>query len=153
VSRPDFFAEEIQLTGLQSRLPLPGNSFQRGNSSQPAATLQPAEIATAGPFTEAIESQVRLARLQQAVPGPAPLQPAEVLPIPTPYSPSAPRVPALGQDRPIIALTTNVAPTSGRLPQDIAVDRFRGDYPPWASRGYAENVYFWDAPALCYGPL
>lgn len=142
VPRPDFFAEELQRTGLESRLP------------QSASSLQPAEIEPLNAPSAAAEPQFKLASLQQALPGPAaPLQPAEVLPIPTPYSPAAPRVPAIDQDRPILALTTNIAPPSGRLPQDIAVERFQGDYPPWAARGYAETVYFWDAPALCYGPL
>lgn len=144
LSRPDFFAEEIQLTGLDQRLP------------QPANRLQPTEIepAAAASLAESVESSFQLAMLQQPLPAPgAPLQPTEVLPIPIPDSPAAPRIPALDQDRPIAALTTNVAPTSGRLPQDYAVERFRGDYPPWAARGYADNVYFWDAPAMCYGGL
>jgi hypothetical protein len=141
VPRPDFFAEEIQLAGLDPQLP------------SATSLLQPAEIAPAGPFAAPSEPPVRLALLQQPLPSPQnPLQPAEVLPR-APYNPAAPRIPALDQDRPIGALTTNIMPVSGRLPQDIATEHFQGDYPPWASRGYADTVYFWDAPALCYGPL
>jgi hypothetical protein len=143
VPRPDFFAEEIQVTGLQTRLPQPG-------TSSPSPPLQPAAITPA----VSSEPKYRLASLQQPLPLPAaPLQPAEVLPIPSPYSPAAPRIPELDQDRPIAALGTNIAPSSGKLPTDVAADRFQGDYPPWATRGYSEVAYFWDAPALCYGPL
>jgi hypothetical protein len=142
IPRPDFFEEEIRLTGLDSRLPPPAKSLVR------------AEVMPVRPFSDSIDSQFRLTALQQRVPAPdAALQPAEVLPIPTPYSPAAPRVPAIDQDRPIGALTTNVEPTSGRLPQDLAVERFRGDYPPWEPRPWNETVYFWDAPGLCYGAL
>jgi hypothetical protein len=170
VPRPDFFADEIAATGLQARLPQPSNSSQSGNSPQPSSSprpsdqpklaasptppLQPTAISAAAGAPDIPDSQFRLAGLQQPLPGPySPLQPAEVLPIPVPDSPAAPRIPALDQDRPIAALTTNIAPPSGRLPTDLAADHFRGDYPPWASRGYGEVAYFWDAPALCYGPL
>jgi hypothetical protein len=144
VPRPDFFAEEIQLTALNQQLP--------GAPS----LLQPAEIAPAGPPAippPPAEPLARLAMLQQPLPAPQmPLVPAEVLPS-TPYNPAAPRVPALDQDRPIGALTTNIMPVSGLMPQDIAAEHFQGDYPAWASSGYSQTVYFWDAPALCYGPL
>ncbi len=174
VPRPDFFAEEIEATGLQARLPQPSSSTQlsstpqsgdaprlaavpQASSQSPApqpATISSADAVPAVASREITESQFRLAALQQPLPGPySPLQPAEVLPIPIPDSPAAPRIPTLDQDRPIAALTTNIAPPSGRLPTDLAADHFRGDYPPWASRGYSELVYFWDAPALCYGPL
>jgi hypothetical protein len=131
ISRSDFFAEEIALAGLEAQLPRPG--LLRG---------------------AAVEAEHQLAMLQQPLPSPGPaLQPAEVLPIPAPSSPAAPRIPALDQDRPIGALTTHVMPTSGKLPTDIAAEKFQGDYPPWAARGYSDNVYFWDAPGMCFGGL
>jgi hypothetical protein len=82
------------------------------------------------------------------------LQPTEVLPIPTPYSPTAPRVPtAIDAERPISAVTTNISDPSGRMPTDLAIDRFRGDYPAYLPRDWESSVYFWDAPSMCIGPL
>jgi hypothetical protein len=100
-----------------------------------------------------IASEFRLAALQQTGEPATPLQPAEVLPIPTPNNPAAPRVPMLDQDRPIGQLTTNIAPPSGKLPTDLAGEKFQGEFPAWLARPWAETAYLWDAPDLCYGPL
>jgi hypothetical protein len=127
---------EMLLAELPQRFPAPAVTL---NSAGVVSVHEPQEVAT----------QFRMASLRQ----PAALQPAEVLPIPTPQSPTAPRVPALDGDRPIGALTTNVLPTNGRLPQDVAAARFRGDYPAFFSRNWEDQVYFWDAPNLCYGAL
>jgi hypothetical protein len=142
IPRPDFFAEEIRQTGLDARLPAP------------AGSLGSAEVSRVRPASATIESQFQLTALRQRLPASdASLQPAEVLPIPIPDNPTAPRIPALDQDRPIGALTTNIMTTAGKLPQDVAADKFRGDYPPWAQRPWNETAYFWDAPSLCYGGL
>jgi hypothetical protein len=100
-----------------------------------------------------LQERFQLTALQPLpVPG-ANLQPTEVLPIPMPNSPTAPRIPSLDAERPINAVTTNIADPSGRLPTDFAVERFRGDYPAYLPRGWEDSVYFWDAPSMCIGPL
>jgi hypothetical protein len=81
------------------------------------------------------------------------LQPAEVLPLPGPGVPAPPRLRPLDEDRPIGAISTNIAPTTGLLPQDAALERFGEEFPAWMPRPWHGMAYFWDAPALCYGPL
>jgi hypothetical protein len=84
------------------------------------------------------------------------VQPTEVLPGPTTTTPSRPAAispAAIDTERPIGAVTTSVAPPTGRLPSDLAVERFRNDYPAFLPRGWEDTVYFWDAPSMCIGPL
>lgn len=79
------------------------------------------------------------------------LQATELLP--GPPNPSPARGPEIDMERPIGAVTTTVAPPTGRLPSDLAVERFRDDYPAYLPRGWEDTVYFWDAPSMCIGPL
>jgi len=146
--RPEFVAGEIHLASLPPRFP------------EPAAALNPTAVfAAEGVDHPPVEASLpeavpefRLASLQQRYGEPAaPLQSAEVLPIPS--SPTAPYVPTLDLDRPIGELTTNIATPTGKLPTDLAKDKFQGEYPPWLPRQWNEVTYFWDAPDLCYGPL
>jgi hypothetical protein len=82
------------------------------------------------------------------------LQPTEVLPIPAPYNPTAPRAPtAIDVERPIGAVSSNIANPSGRMPTDLALDRFRAEYPANLPRDWEDSLYFWDAPTMCIGPL
>ncbi len=142
--RPEFVAGEIHLASLPSRFP------------EPAAALNPTAVFAAEgvDHPQVAEPEFQLASLQQRYGEPiAPLQSAEVLPIPSPNSPAAPHVPTLDQDRPIGALSTSIAPTTGKLPVNLAMEKFHGDYPAWLPREWNEVTYFWDAPDLCYGPL
>jgi hypothetical protein len=120
---------------------------------EPIAPLIPTEVLPAA-SPPPLQERFRLTALQ---PLPMPginLQPTEVLPIPGPYNPTAPRVPtAIDAERPISAVTSNIANTSGRMPTDLAADRFRGDYPAYLPRDWEDSVYFWDAPSMCIGPL
>lgn len=79
------------------------------------------------------------------------LQPTEVLPGPTSTSPA--RTGAIDTERPIGDVTTSVAPPTGRLPSDLAVERFHNAHPAYLPRGWEGTVYFWDAPSMCIGPL
>jgi hypothetical protein len=121
--------------------------------SEPITPLVPTEVLPAV-SSQPLQEQFRLTALQPLPTPNANLQPAEVLPIPSPYSPTAPRVPtAIDAERPIGAVTSNITNPTGRMPTDLAADRFRGEYPPYLPRDWEDSLYFWDAPSMCIGPL
>jgi hypothetical protein len=120
-----------------------------GGSTAPLVPAAVFPAATPAPLRE----QVRLTSLQQLPAPGANLQPTEVLPIPTPQNPAGPRVPLLDADRPIGAVTASISDPSGRMPTDLAIERFRGDYPAYLPRDWEDSVYFWDAPSMCIRPL
>jgi hypothetical protein len=140
-NRP-FVAGQLHLVGLPQRFPA-------------SAPLVPAEIGSVqNSYNAVLVSETRLASLQQrpVEPG-APLQSAEVLPIPSPGNSAASPARALDQDRPIAALSTDIAPPAGKLPADMAGEEFAGQFPAYLPRAWGEVTYFWDAPDLCHGPL
>jgi hypothetical protein len=115
--------------------------------------LMAAEVLPAAkPVAPRDEFQLTSLQLQPGLPGPN-LQPTEVVPIPTPTNPTMSRNPYLDADRPIGSISTKVLPPTGKLPTDLAANQFRGEYPAYLPRGWEENVYFWDAPSMCIGPL
>jgi hypothetical protein len=120
---------------------------------QPFAPLIPTEVLPAA-SPPPLKEHFQLTALQPLpVPG-VNLQPTEVLPIPSPYNPIAPRVPtAVDAERPIGAVSSRITNPSGRMPTDLAADRFRGEYPPYLPRDWEDSMYFWDAPTMCIGPL
>jgi hypothetical protein len=86
------------------------------------------------------------------------LQPAEVLPAPIPPADGpelapGPRSPLLPEETSIGSIGVSIAPKEGRLPQNIALEQFREQIDPHEVRPWMGQVYHWDAPALCYGPL
>ncbi len=120
--------------------------------SRPVPLMAAEVLPAARPAPSREEFQLTSLQLQPGVPD-ASLQPTEVVPIPTPTNPALSRNPGLDADRPIGALTTKVATPAGKLPTDLAVNQFRGEYPAYLPRGWEDTVYFWDAPSMCIGPL
>ncbi len=120
--------------------------------ARPVPLMAAEVLPAARPVAPSQEFQLTSLQLQPGNPEPS-LQPTEVVPSPTPTHPNVSRNPTLDADRPIGAITTKVAPPTGKLPTDLAADQFRGEYPAYLPRGWEDTVYFWDAPSMCIGPL
>lgn len=164
VRLPPVQAEPVSANSERSSLPL------LANRTHPAAVIRLLPTAEmprhSGDLTVSVPARPPLlARLQpppivpsndQPLPEPdfdrAPLQPAEVLRVPGLEDPAV-RVQIYPEDKPIGALTINIAPKAGLLPRNEAAGRYDAHLPPWEPRPWEETVYFWDAPAFCHRPL
>ena len=118
--------------------------------------LPTATVTQAGP----VPLDLDLTRLEPDAASGEENQRIERLPLPAPTSPSDRETTSQAirnENQPIDRLTTDIRPPAGRLPANVAADRFAREgvlfQGPDASRPWIGGVYQWESSALCHYPL